>query len=347
MDFADRVRTAPWVGLDTEADSLHAYPEKLCLVQVSIPGEEVLVDPLADLHLEPLWEALDRHEIILHAADYDLRLLSQGHHFSPSSLFDTMWAARLLGDARFGLNDLLTKYLGVTLEKGSQKANWGRRPLTERMIDYALNDVRYLQELRDCLRSQLLDKDRLHWLEQICRRNIEEAAVSWQRDPDQIWRLKGQDKLDPRGLAVLREVWHWREKDALRTGRPPFFILKHEQLSDIAAAAAEKGTHRGLPIPAYLTPRRRDGLVEAVKRGLDLPEDECPTHPKVRTRRMHRAELDEAEDIRIRRDAQAKILGIDPTLIAAKATLFALAREGQPEWDRLLPWQRDLLLAEP
>ena len=346
-EFAERVRSAPWVGLDTEADSLHAYPEKLCLVQLAIPEEAVLVDPLADLHLEPLWDALDHHEIILHAADYDLRLLSQGHHFRPTTLFDTMWAARLLGDGRFGLNDLLTKYLGVTLEKGAQKANWGRRPLTDRMINYAINDVLYLKELRDCLRSRLVETGRLEWLEQICRRNIEEASVAEPRDSNLVWRTKGHDKLDPLGLAVLRELWHWREKDAHRTGRPPFFILRHEQISDLAAAAAEKGSHRGLPLPSYLTPKRRDGLVEAIKRGLEVPEADRPVHPRVRSRRLTRAELDEAERIRQRRDAQADRLGIDPTLIAAKATLFALAREGPAEWDKLLPWQRQLLHEAP
>ena len=131
-EFAARVAAAPWVAVDTEADSLHAYPEKLCLLQVAIPGEERLVDPLADMHLEPLWEAFDRHEIIFHAADYDLHLLSSGHNFRPSSIFDTMWAARLLGESKFGLNDVLSTHLGLRLEKGSQKANWGRRPLTER-----------------------------------------------------------------------------------------------------------------------------------------------------------------------------------------------------------------------
>ena len=341
--LAERIRKAPWVGLDTEADSLHAYPEKLCLVQIAIPGEELLVDPLADLHLEPLWEALDHHEILLHAADYDLRLLFQGHHFRPANIFDTMWAARLLGESRFGLNDLLTKYLGITLEKGSQKANWGRRPLTERMTDYALNDVRYLKELRDRLEEGLVGLGRLEWLNQICRRNIEDAAVAERRDQDQVWRTKGHDKLSPLGLAVLREIWHWREKDALRTGRPPFFVLRHEQLFQIAEAAAESQSHRGLPLPAYLTPRRREGLVEAAKRGLAVPESERPIHHRVRTRRLTRAELNEAEIIRLRRDAQAKLLNIDPTLIAAKATLFALARHDEFEWERLLPWQRELL----
>ncbi len=345
-EFADQIRTAPWVGLDTEADSLHAYPEKLCLIQLAIPGHEVLVDPLADLHLEPLWAALDRHEIILHAADYDLRLLYQGHHFRPTTLFDTMWAARLLGDSRFGLNDLLTKYLGVTLEKGSQKANWGRRPLTEKMISYALNDVRYLFELTAILREKLTEMGRLAWLDQMCQRNIDEASVADQRNPDEIWRAKGHDKLDRLGLAVLREIWHWREKDALRTGRPPFFVLRHEQVCEIANAAATKQTHRGLPIPPFLTPKRREGLIDAIKRGLAVPEPDRPDHIRVRGRRMTRTELDRAEDLRKIRDGHAQHLGIDPTLIAAKATLFALARGDAAEWDRLLPWQRQFLILD-
>lgn len=99
---------------------LHAYPEKLCLLQVGVPGGEYLVDPLADLHLEPLWDAMDGHSIIFHAADYDLRLLFRGHHFKPARIFDTMLAARLVGEARFGLNDALNTHLGITLEKGSQ-----------------------------------------------------------------------------------------------------------------------------------------------------------------------------------------------------------------------------------
>ena len=346
-DFADRIRTAPWVGLDTEADSLHAYPEKLCLIQLSIPGAEVLVDPLADLHLEPLWNALDQHEIILHAADYDLRLLYHCHHFRPTTVFDTMWAARLLGDSRFGLNDLLTKDLGITLEKGSQKANWGRRPLTDKMINYALNDVRYLFELTALLRAKLAEMGRLSWLEQTCQRNIEDASAAERRNPNEIWRAKGHDKLDRLGLAILREIWHWREKDALRTGRPPFFILRHELVCSLAHVAAEKQTHRGLPIPPFLTPKRREGLVEAIKRGLAVPEADWPDHIRVRGRRMTRPELDEAEELRKLRDAHAERIGIDPTLIAAKATLFALARHDHQEWERLLPWQRQFLVPTP
>jgi ribonuclease D len=342
-EFAGRMRRSDWVALDTEADSLHAYPEKLCLLQVAIPGEAVLIDPLADVHLEPVWEAMDEHEIIFHAADYDLRLLFQCHHFKPRRIFDTMWAARLLGEPRFGLNDVLTKHLGITLEKGAQKANWGRRPLTDKMIQYALNDVLHLREIEQVLRSRLAELGRLEWHRQICDRLIEDCCQPDVVDDNAVWRIKGHDKLDPLGMAVLRELWHWREKDAFRTGRPPFFIFKHELLSSLAAEASEKKSVRGLTLPHFLTPKRRADLLAAVRRGLDVPEAERPQPIRVHSRRMTRSELDEADRITQRRDARGTELGIDPTLIASKSTLFALGRNDPGAWDDLLPWQHALL----
>jgi ribonuclease D len=343
--LAARIHAAPWVGVDTEADSLHAYPEKLCLLQIAIPGEEVLVDPLADLHMEPIWEAFDRHELIFHAADYDLHLLFNGHNFKPSVIFDTMWAARLLGEPKFGLNDVLQKFLGVTLEKGAQKADWGRRPLTPRMIAYALNDVKYLRALEEAMRDKLKALGRLEWHQQLCVRLIEDNAQSDRPDPDTVWRVKGHDLLDDRALAVLRELWHWREVDARRTGRPPFFILKHETLSQVAEQAS-KGGLKAVKLPPYLTQRRRQGVLEAVERGLKVPESRCPKQIRVRARRMTRAELDLAEELRVKRDKRAEELQIDPTIIASRATLFALGRNDADEWKRLLPWQRAILKPE-
>lgn len=342
-DFAARLRQAPWVGLDTEADSLHAYPEKLCLLQVAIPDEAVLIDPLADLHLEPLWEALDDREVIFHAADYDLRLLFQGHHFKPTAIFDTMWAARLLGEQKFGLNDCLTQFLGITLEKGAQKANWGRRPLTERMVEYALNDVRHLNALTEALHDRLVAKGRQEWHRQTCARLIQDCARADQVDLDGVWRIKGHDKLDPLGLAILRELWHWREKEAVRSNKPPFFILRHESLSEIADDAAHRRSARGVRLPHYLTPRRRHGVVDAIERALDVPDSDRPGPIRVRSRRMTRRELDRVEELRQIRDRRAGELAIDPTLIASKATLYALARNDPGAWEEQLPWQRALL----
>ena len=142
-----RLRSAGWIALDTEADSLHAYPEKLCLIQLSIEDADELLDPLSSVNFEPLLEVLRNHSLIMHGADYDLRLLRRRFNFVPGAIFDTMLASRLLGIRQFGLTDLLSRFLNTKLEKGPQKANWARRPLTERMETYARNDTHYLKPL--------------------------------------------------------------------------------------------------------------------------------------------------------------------------------------------------------
>jgi ribonuclease D len=202
--------------------------------------------------------------------------------------------------------------------------------------------VRYLRELEQKLRARLVELGRLEWHRQLCVRLIEDNARASEVDANSVWRVRGHDLLDETGLAVLRELWHWREKDALRTGRPPFFILKHETLSDISEQASKGGT-KAVKLPPYLTPKRRHGVLEAVERGLDVPEADRPQHIRVNSRRMTRPELDYADVLKERRDKRGVELEIDPTIIASRGTLFALARKDPGEWERLLSWQREIL----
>ena len=213
--FLPQLSAASWIALDTEADSLHAYPEKLCLIQVSIEGSDHLLDPLASIKLAPVFEILSQHELILHGADYDLRLLRRDCGFVPTTIFDTMLASRLLGVREFGLVNLVAKFLGVTLEKGPQKANWARRPLTERMEAYAKNDTHYLKPLVNLLSAELKAKGRLAWHQQSCARLITDCSVLREADLDNVWRVKGSHHLPPAAMAVLREIWRWREEEAV------------------------------------------------------------------------------------------------------------------------------------
>ena len=159
--FLPVVNAAAWLAIDTEADSLHAYPEKVCLIQISTAAGDRLIDPLADMDITPFLAALAGRELIFHAADYDLRLLKKHHDFVPTEIFDTMLAARLLGEKQFGLGALVEKFLGVKLDKGPQKADWAQRPLTPRMEIYARNDTRFLKTLEEKLRAELTAKGRL------------------------------------------------------------------------------------------------------------------------------------------------------------------------------------------
>src|SRR5437762_725185 len=197
------------VAVDTEADSLHCYREKLCLLQVSLPGRDYIVDPLADIDLAPLRLALERSEIVLHGADYDLRMLRRGLDFVARRIFDTLIAARLLGIREFSLAALVKRYFGLELPKGSQKANWAHRPLPARMAEYAINDVRYLLPLAEELEAELDQYCRLDWLRQSCQRAIEQAGVQRVRDEDEVWRIHGSGSLRGREAAVLRALWQW------------------------------------------------------------------------------------------------------------------------------------------
>jgi len=340
--FLPSLQDADWVALDTEADSLHAYPEKLCLLQISTADGDMLIDPLAQIDLSPLWSELKKHRLILHGADYDLRLLRKNHSFVPNCIFDTMLASRLLGEREFGLVNLLKKHLGVALEKGSQKADWSKRPLTSRMEDYARNDTHYLKALSDILAEQLHQKQRLAWLEQSCDRLIAECAIPTQPEPDLVWRIRGSNKLTCHSLAVLREIWHWRELEAVAANRPPFFVLSHETLINLALLAPAHGQMDGL-LPRHFSSRRKDGLQEAIQKGLHLEAQEHPHPLRSPSRRQSETERRRFLELENRRNQKASELALDPTLIASRATLLALAGD----WDRrkgdLMDWQRELL----
>lgn len=342
-EFLPRLNAAEWVALDTEADSLHAYPEKLCLIQVSIPRSDVLIDPLSGIELAPLFGALRGRELIMHGADYDLRLLRRGFGFVPDALFDTMWAARLAGARQFSFNGLVERHLGVKLEKGLQKANWARRPLTERMIAYARNDTHHLRPLAEALRAELQRKGRLGWHQECCARLITECAQLQHPDADAVWRVSGSQRLDRRGLAVLRELWHWREREAIRANKPPYFILAHEKLADVAALAAAGKAFDHL-LPRGVSPRRRALLLEAARAGLAVSPEHLPHPLRASGRRLNEREKRRLTELTHRRDRRARELDLDPTLIASRSALVALARDGAAPHNDLMNWQRELLL---
>jgi ribonuclease D len=337
-----KLRAAHWLALDTEADSLHAYPEKVCLIQISTADGDMLVDPLAPIDLDSLFEVFNGRELIFHAADYDLRLLEKHHRFRPSAIFDTMLAARLLGERQFGLSALVEKFLGVKLDKGSQKADWAQRPLTERMITYARNDTHYLKPLADKLKSALEAKSRLAWHQEGCVRLIAECSQPAAVNAGSVWRVKGSSILSRPALAVLRELWQWREKEAIAYSRPPFFVLSHERMVDIAAAAAAQQPFETI-VPPKMSPRRRETLLEAVKTGLAVPASRHPEILRHEHRRPSEAEFRRFREIEKCRDTHAHRLDIDPTLIAPKSVLGDLAHDWDKHAPELMNWQLELL----
>jgi ribonuclease D len=340
-EWLPHLRESIWVALDTEADSLHCYPEKLCLLQFSCAAGHVLVDPLADLNLNGLFQVLRGREIIMHGADYDLRLLKRCLRFVPDHIFDTMLAARFLGMREFALSALVSRFLGVKLVKGPQKAKWSRRPLPPELLDYAINDTAHLKPLADLLRAELVRAGRLSWHAEACARMIEEARRAKERDPEEAWRMAGSDRLSPRALAILRGLWHWREEEAIQANKPPFFILSHEALLQMAARAAHGDTGQST-VPTSWSERRRRSLSQALDRALGQSEVQRPRTPNHRFRRLTEAEHQRLYDLRQRRDQTARKLGLEASFIASRALLVSVAC-GR-EQSNLMEWQQDILL---
>jgi ribonuclease D len=339
VELLNKIDPAERVAIDTEADSLHCYREKLCLVQLSLPTSNCIVDPLADVDLAPLRSALERTEIVLHGADYDLRMLRRGLNFVARKIFDTMIAARLLGIREFSLAALVKRYFGLELPKGSQKANWAQRPLPARMAEYAINDVRYLLPLAEELEAELDRYGRLDWLRQSCQRAIEQAGVQRVRDEDELWRISGSGSLRGREAAILRALWQWREKEAEAADRPPFHVLQNDQLLNAAAAFASGDT----PDYRHFSSRRRQAFYQAAQGAMQLPEAEWPVSRRRGGRRPGLENVRAMEKLRRRRDQAANELNLEPAFIAPRNTLEAIATSETRAASLLVPWQRELL----
>jgi len=242
---AQRVGTESALAVDTEAAGYHRYFDRVCLVQISTRSATYVIDTLAVRRLDPLRPAFEEPsvEIVIHDADYDLRLLSRDFGIRVRGLFDTKVAAQFLGEPSIGLASLVEKYLGIRLEKAFQRADWAQRPLPVEMLEYAAEDTRHLLPLRDLLRAELERRGRLAWAQE--EFELQEA-IQWTppaADPDAYLRLKGTRDLQPRQLAVLRELHAWREAVARERDVAPFRVLTNEAMIEIARRMPETSAH--------------------------------------------------------------------------------------------------------
>jgi ribonuclease D len=339
LALCENIAKHPKIALDTEADSLHCYFEKLCLIQISTPDAHFLVDPLASLDLSPLFEALKGKVVIIHGCDYDLRLLRKAGWTDPKNVFDTGVAARLIGLREFGLAALLHHHFGLVLAKASQKANWAIRPLPPQMLDYAVNDTAHLLALADLLEQQLTKLGRTEWFVQSCDRLIRNSAIVRERDPDTLWRISGHSDLSQRGMAILRTLWTWRESEAQSVDRPTFHILNNDSLLEASHRLDQNGQFE----PRNLRGSRLERFQQAAREALALPSTDWPKSlRKPRPKPIPDYE-ERFRQFRDRRDKSASKFSLDPTLIAPKAILEALARQDPDVLDSLLPWQRTAL----
>lgn len=344
------------LALDTEADSLHSYFDKVCLIQVTAGEEDILIDPLAKIDLSTLGGILADRSIrkILHGSDYDLRILNRDFGMTIANLFDTMICAQLLGLPGVGLAALLKHYFDVDVDKSHQRANWAMRPLTPQMLRYATIDTHYLIPLAGRLEEELRQLGRWSWAQEEFARLEEVRFREPEVDEEAFRRVKGSNRLSRRGLAMLRELFNWRDRQARAADRPPFKVLGNETMLEISTSfpatlpdlAAIKG------MPASILRRHGNSIVTMVRAVLDIPEEALPekvaSRPWMRDHDLERR----VERLKRTRDRVAGELKIDPSILAPRHVLSAIAGlrptsvEQLEEVSTLRRWQRELIGAE-
>jgi ribonuclease D len=329
-ELAARLRSEPLLAVDTEAASFHRYLDRVYLLQISSREETAVVDPLATGGLDPIGALLGdpEVEIVFHDADYDLRLLNREYGYTARNLFDTRIAAQLLNEPGVGLAALLEKYLGVRLDKRFQRADWSARPLSPEMLEYAASDTRYLPQLRDILRQRLEERGRLGW----AREEFALLEDIRPTPPDQLepgWlRLKGAKALRGRELAILREVWEWREAMARRADRATFRILNNEPMLAMAKnPPTELAALKAIPgVSSDQAERRGRDLLAAVRRGLELPESDLPRLARPPRRVPDLAYEERLERLKAARNRLAQEHDLAPGVVCPNGTLEAIAR---------------------
>lgn len=274
--LCQRLQSPDLIGVDTEFVSEDTFYPELCLIQVATPDEMAVIDAVAIQDLDPFWNVLTNgdHVTVLHAGREELNFMLRSVGKLPGKLFDVQIAAGFCShEYPSAYGSVVNKFLGQSPAKGEQRTDWRQRPLTNAQIKYALEDVRHLLPLYERLLEILSERDRLPW--------FEEEMASWQEEVVDAstrmdWcRVSGIGKLGPQGLAIVRELWHWRYQEAQQRNRPQRRILRDDLIVELAKRKVDspqrvmaiRGMERGG------LKRKADELAACVRRGLEAPEE--------------------------------------------------------------------------
>ncbi len=343
------------IGVDLEADSLFHYQEKVCLVQISTPSENILVDPLSLDDLSPLSPVFADPNIrkVFHGSDYDIRSLYRDFDIQVNALFDTQIAARFLGSTETGLAPLLNEKLGVRVEKKYQKKDWSERPLPDAMLAYAVQDTCHLLPLSRILEKELKAKDRLFCVEEESKllSGVRPAPLN---DNPLFLKFKGAKRLDPRGLAVLESILRLRDDVARRRNRPPFKILGNEPILEIVERRPV--TERDLEGIKGLSPRQAKMLGQSILKktceSISLPEEELPVFPPNNVTRIRAKVSRRIKALRSWRERRSQEMSVDPSLVCTNAQIQSIAltdpklRKDLEGISTIRAWQRRLFGSE-
>lgn len=343
----DAVRVQTEIAVDTEADSLHSYFDKVCLIQISVPQQDLIIDPLAKVELDQFGAVLADGAVtkVLHGADYDLRILHRDFDFVIANLVDTSICAQLLGYEAFGLAALLERHFGLKVDKSHQRADWAMRPLPPDMLEYAAMDTRYLLPLAAKLREELTAAGRWEWAQEEFARLEQVRFAERDEDEEPFRRLKRIGTLDRRSLAILRALHTWRDRLARAGDRPPFKIIGNDAIVEIAKekVATVEALAKVKTVAEYHRKRYSRDILRIVNEALALDESALPE--KAESKAWERDKQLEARVNKLKavRDRIAKELKIDVSVLAPRHVLTAVAMHGNLDVPAMREWQKRIL----
>jgi ribonuclease D len=344
--YCEAAKSAPYVTIDTEFLRERTYWSKLCLIQMALPGtgEAVLVDPIegADMSLEPLYD-LFRHEAtvkVFHAARQDLEIFFIEGNAFPKPLFDTQVAAMVCGfGEQVGYETLVKKIAKANLDKTSRFTDWSRRPLSDAQKDYALADVTHLRVIYEFLAAQLEKNGRAAWVGEELSLLTDPATYTVL--PDEAWMRIKTRTTSGRFLAVVKALARFRETYAQTQNVPRSRVMKDDALLELAstrpATVEELGRSR-LLLREGRKPEIADGILQAVKEGLEMRPEDMPKLDHPREQMQVNPAL--ADLLRVLLKAKAESLGVAPKLIASTAELDAIAA-GDRDVAALSGWRNE------
>lgn len=326
-------------AVDTEADSLHRYRESLCLIQFAWKDDARLIDPLAIDDLRPLADYLAGRTVWMHGADYDMTMLKREFGSIPRHVFDTQIGVRLLGLRKFGLANLVEHYFEVSLSKSSQKADWGKRPLSEKMTEYALNDVRYLLPMAEKIVAELKEAGRYDWFLESCE-TARLKVLERDEDREDPWRIQGAGRLDRSGLHFLKELWIWRDQEAERWDRPTFMVATNKQILDWVTRLS---CGQRVELPPHYRPDRRRRFDSMLKAATSADPETYPKRIRSPRRRKDRDFDRKVDELISRRNKVSEELGIEGSVVASRGMIEALVAGDDGANEAFMTWQRSCL----
>ena len=313
------------IALDLEANSMYAYREQVCLIQISIPDQDFIIDPLAPIDLNPLGDIISDPGIekVFHAAEYDLTLLKRQFGWQLHNLFDTMWAARILGYQRYGLANILEQLYDVKLDKRFQKSNWCKRPLSPNHLIYAQLDTHFLLRLRDDLALELQNAHRMEEAQLIFNEQCDVTPHDATFDPESFWSIGGTHDLSQQAQALLKELYIFRNQQACKRDQPLFKIFNDRTLIEIVQSAPVSLSQLRQIHGMSSGQIRRYGkdLIDIVQKAKDLPP---PSLPK-RNKRPPEQVTQRYENLHQWRKTRAKTRGVESDVIISRDALWDIA----------------------